>query len=183
MACATQLHLAGAARLAISARPRPLAPARRLTVVTHANAFTGASKYLSDAASQIFSPMKDDVPWERVAEPFAGKINHHEEVSRVRALAAEVRAAVSHLEGSVDELPAEADGPSEPAAEDYVTSAIDRIFAHNFTGDATEPAAYFSGGYRARARSQREVRRDINRLRRFESVLNTAIEKAEGAEK
>lgn len=136
---------------------------------------------MSDAAAQIFSPMNDDVPWERVAEPFAGRIAHHEEVTRLRHLADEVRAAREQLEKTVAEVPdvVEAvDVDAIPASPEYITEAIDRVFGHNFKGDASEPTEYFGGGYRSPGRTQREVRREIDRLRRFEKVVTTAIETA-----
>ena len=126
--------------------------------------------------------MNDDVPWERVAEPFTGRIQHHEEVTRLKVLADEVRAARESLEKSVDIGSDEEDIEIEvavPAAPEYITEAIDRVFAHNFKGDASEPSSYFGGGYRAPGRTQREVRREIERLRRFEKVVSAAIETAE----
>ena len=147
---------------AILTRPRARVQSRAHTVITRAYVLGDINKYLSEAASQIFSPMKDDVPW--VAEPFSGRITHHEEVSRLRHLAEEVRAARELLEGSMDEVvedPAAVDTEqvvAVPASQEYITEAIDRVFGHNFTGDVTEPGKYFSRGYRSRGRTQREVR-------------------------
>ena len=163
---------------------------RRPTLVVRAN----VARYLSEALQQVFSPLRDEtnVPWDSISQPFVGKIKHHEEVERMEILASQVQAAIFELERSIDELPegdvpvtatasatANTTGTGEPAAQSYVAEAIDRVFNHNFKGDMTEPSKYFGGGYHARGRTQREVRREIDRLRRFQQVIETAVEKAE----
>ena len=162
-------------------------------------AFVGdVSKYLAEAAAQIFHPTEEsDVPWERSAEPFVGSIAHHEELHRLRHLNEVVKYARKSLEGCTDPSAANYDPaaktddgsctyateqPSDAEAasiQDFVSSTLDRVFGHNFVGDETEPAKYFSTGYTARGRTQRELRRDVDRLRRFEQVVSKTIESAE----
>lgn len=135
--------------------------------------------------------MNTDVPWERTAEPFTGRIVHHEEVSRLRQLAEEVRTVRKQLESSTVVEEGEVEGDlytfdqngelmsTTSTSADYISGAINRLFGHNFKGDSTEPSSYYGGGYRARGRTQRELRREIDRLRRFETVVKQAIETAE----
>lgn len=51
------------------------------------------------------------VPWEQSARGFTGKIVHHEEVARVKALQLAVDAAVVELEKSMDDAPEGSDAP------------------------------------------------------------------------
>jgi hypothetical protein len=173
----------------ISHVPRRVIPHRR--VVTSAF-LSDVSKYLSEAAASIFHPMKDDVPWERGSEPFTGRIVHHEEVSKLRQLAEEVRSVRKQLETTAVQGEEEGEGDTftfdnegelvttTATSADYISGAINRLFGHNFKGDVTEPKSYYgSSGYRARGRTQRELRREVERLRRFETVVKQALEKAE----
>lgn len=156
------------------------------------------SKYLAEAAAQIFHPTDEsDVPWERSAEPFSGKISHHEEIDRLRQLRDVVKSARKSLEGCTDPDASNYDpaavtddgsciytaeqlsGSGSVSLQEFVRTSLDRVFGHNFVGDETEPKKYFSIGYSARGRTQRELRRDIDRLRRFEQVVSEAIESSE----
>ena len=165
----------------VVAEPRSrCAVSRQINVKTQAF-ISDVSKYLSDAASQIFSPMKDDVPW--TSQDFAGKIEHHE-TKNLHYLVANVRSVRRELEQSVDIL---SDDENEaatneielPVAGQYISASIAKLFDPKAKVNSAEPAKYYSGGYRSRGRTQREVRRDINKLRRFEEVIDKAIEKGE----
>jgi hypothetical protein len=168
-------------RLVVKARTL-IAVSRRVNTIRTQAFISDVSKYLSDAASQIFSPMNDDVPWERVAEHgFSGKIEHHE-AKNLHHLAENIRSVRHELEKSVDLL---SDDENEvagneielPVADQYISATIGKLFDPKAVVNSAEPQKYYSGGYRARGRTQREVRRDIGKLRRFEEVVSSTIDK------
>ncbi|KAI7838694.1 hypothetical protein COHA_007494 [Chlorella ohadii] len=149
------------------------------------NVISDIGKYLSEAASQIFHPQTDSVPWEKSGKPFTGKIVHHEEVSRLRALEAAVDAAVADIQKSIDEAPEGGETPKQSEVGDVVTTTIQRVFGNNFKGDETEPKVWISGGYasRGRNRSQRELRHEYDRLTRFQSVVKKVAADVEQSNK
>eukprot|EP00887_Chlorella_sp_A99_P003008 scaffold9.g3008.t1 len=172
--------LAPSLRASASAR-RP-AP-RALAVAPRANAVGDVARYLSEAASQIFYPTRNNVPWERSAEPFTGAIIHHEQVPRLHALLREVSTARKDLESKLEDKPTDAEVDELTASEDsqlgeFVTTSIERVMGHNFKGDETEPA-WRSAGYKDSWKSQRDIRREYARLSRFERVVKKTLEKAE----
>lgn len=183
---------AAALRAAPAPRPaaRPLVAAPRplsLSVRTQAvgNVISDVGKYLSEAASQIFHPQTDSVPWEKSGKPFTGKIVHHEEVSRLRQLEVAVDAAVVEIQKSMDEAPEDGEAPKESEVGNVVTSTIQRVFGNNFKGDETEPKKWISAGYasRGRHRSQRALRHEFDRLTRFQSVVKRVARNVEEANK
>lgn len=181
---------AAALRPAPAPKPaaRPLVATPRqlsLSVRTRANVVSDIGKYLSEAASQIFHPQTDSVPWEKSGKPFTGKIVHHEEVSRLRQLEAAVDAAVVEIEKSIDEAPDGGEAPKQSEVGDVVTNTIARVFGNNFKGDETEPKQWISGGYasRGRSRSQRELRHEYDRLTRFQSVVKKVASDVEQSNK
>lgn len=50
-------------------------------------------------------PPATDVPWEASSQSFQGKIVHHEETARLKALQLAVDSAVKEIEGSIDQAP------------------------------------------------------------------------------
>lgn len=156
---------------------------RQLNVPKPQAFLSDVSKYLSDAASQIFSPMNDEVPWERVAEHgFSGKIEHHE-AKNLHHLAENIRSVRHELENSVDLLSDDENdvAASEielPVADEYISATIGKLFDPKAVVNSAEPNRYYSGGYRSRGRTQREVRKDIGKLRRFEDIVNSTIDKS-----
>lgn len=166
----------------LSATPLSASPRR---AVRAAASVGDVARYISDAAAQIFYPPDDsDVPWERAAgSAFTGPIVHHD-AARLRQLRDAVRAARAQLEGSASPAGATTADTDQPAAAgdagDFVVSSIRAVFDANVKGGPSEPARYFSGGYRSRARSQRELRREIGRLERFERVLERTIQNEGG---
>jgi hypothetical protein len=159
--------------------PTRRAASRQINAVRPQAFLSDVSKYLSDAASQIFSPMKDDVPW--TAQPgFSGKIEHHE-AKNLHHLADNIRSVRHELESSVDLLSDDEHDPANseielPVADQYISATIGKLFDPKAVVNSAEPAKYYSGGYRARGRTQREVRKDIGKLRRFEDVVNSTID-------
>jgi len=151
---------------------------RRFNEIKPRASLSDVSKYLSDAASQIFSPMTDDVPWERVAEHgFSGKIEHHE-TKNLHYFAENIRSVRNELENSVDLLSDDEDDvdASEielPVADEYISATIGKLFDPKAVVSSAEPSRYYSGGYRSRGRTQRQVRKDISKLRRFEDIVNS----------
>ncbi|KAL4434611.1 hypothetical protein ABPG77_002734 [Micractinium sp. CCAP 211/92] len=150
-------------RRAPGARPLRAAPRPSLVGRTQASA-SGVGKYLSEAASQIFHPQTDNVPWETGSQSFFGKIVHHEETARLKALQKARRLA----EGSVGS---------------FIMSSIQRVFGNNFKGDESEPKAWVSTGYASsgRHRSQRALRQEYERLQRFRTVVKKVVAEAEKA--
>ena len=63
-----------ALRAPVVARPAALRarPARRLAVAPRANMLSDVGKYLSEAASQIFYPQENNMPWKGSGTPFTG---------------------------------------------------------------------------------------------------------------
>lgn len=124
---------------------------------------------------------------------FSGRIVHHEELSKLHHLHEEVRSVRKQLEADADKVTTgtepiadtysfSPDGEllsTDTASQDYIIGAINRTFGHNFKGDENEPKTYFGSGYKARGRTQREIRREIDRLRRFESVVKKTIQEVE----
>ncbi|KAL4856753.1 hypothetical protein ACK3TF_002825 [Chlorella vulgaris] len=168
-------------------RPAPtLRAATRPSIRTRSLA-SDVGKYLSEAASQIFSPQTDNVPWEQSSQGFSGKIVHHEEAARLKALKEVLASELKQIESSMDEAPADDSGVAaageESKAGDFVMTSIQRVFGNNFKGDATEPKEWSSTGYQAsgRHRSQRSLRSEYERLQRFQKVVEKVAEKAEKA--
>lgn len=64
-------------------------PCRNLCV--HAG-FGDVAKYLSEAASSVFSPASSEVPWSGTSSGFQGKVTHHE-VARLRTLYNQIKSA------------------------------------------------------------------------------------------
>lgn len=171
-------------------RPAARGPARRASlakIAPHAE----LGKYLADAVSQIFHPQQEsDVKWTGTDTPFTGDIQHHE---RLRAVHEVVKATAKELEqvlASVDEpeettftFDEQGKLVEEGSLREYLTGAIGRIFGHHTKGDATEPAAFYSSGYKfsGRLRSKREVQRKFDRLKKFEQVVVEAIEETKTA--
>lgn len=159
------------------------------------------SRYLSDAATAIFTPSNDSTdapPWGRASTPFSGSIIHHEELGKLRELRDAVRAARLHLEGCTDPAAANfnpsathddgsctytvaADGDGRQASTgSYITTTIQRLFGPTHTtGDASEPESFYSTGYSSPARTQRELQREVDRLTRFERLVQRTIEEGE----
>ncbi|EFN59582.1 expressed protein [Chlorella variabilis] len=143
-----------------AAAPRPRGPALRAAArpsVRTRSLVSDVGKYLSEAASQIFHPQADNVPWESSSQSFTGKIVHHEETARLQAL--------KQAEAGVDQ---------------FVMTSIQRVFGNNFKGDDTEPKAWVSSGYAARGRnrSQRALKHEYERLQRFQRVVNRVVDEA-----
>uniref|UniRef100_A0A1D2ADP7 Uncharacterized protein n=1 Tax=Auxenochlorella protothecoides TaxID=3075 RepID=A0A1D2ADP7_AUXPR len=155
------------------------------------------ARYLADAAAQIFNPAESDVKWEGTSSGFTGEIRHHD-VPRLRQLASVVRQARSEIEGCTNPdainynpqagqddgscIVAE-DGPPAPEGgqelQGFISKTIANVFSGNFKGDDTEPSSYSGTGYSYRGRSQRDIRRRVDRLQKFERVIEQAIERAE----
>ena len=77
---------AGPTRPALTASRRPRPAARRGAPLRTLASVSDVGKYLSEAASQIFYPTRNNVPWKTSAVEFTGRITHHEEVPRLRNL-------------------------------------------------------------------------------------------------
>jgi hypothetical protein len=175
----SKISIAGT-RLVAKARTRCTISRRLNGIKTHAF-ISDVSKYLSDAASHIFSPMSDDVPWERVAENgFSGKIEHHE-AKNLHHLVENIRSVRHELENSVDLLSDDENDIDTneielPVADEYISATIGKLFDPKAVVNSAEPYRYYSGGYRSRGRTQREVRKDIGKLRRFEDIVNSTID-------
>ena len=98
------------------------------------------------------------MPWEASSGTFTGRITHHEEAARIRALQREVDAAVAEIESSMDEPSLAAlqhavdDAAAEGAAAEaspagvFIKTSIQRVFGNNFKGDESEPQAWSAGG-------------------------------------
>lgn len=63
-------------------------PCRNLVVRA---GFGDVAKYLSEAASSVFSPASSEVPWSGTSSGFQGKVTHHE-VARLRTLYNQIKA-------------------------------------------------------------------------------------------
>lgn len=170
-----------------AAAPRPRGPALRAAArpsVRTRSLVSDVGKYLSEAASQIFHPQADNVPWESSSQSFTGKIVHHEETARLQALKQAVDSAVKQIESSIDEAPedepADAAVDQEAGVDQFVMTSIQRVFGNNFKGDDTEPKAWVSSGYAARGRnrSQRALKHEYERLQRFQRVVNRVVDEA-----
>lgn len=178
-------------RAPVAARPAVLKarPARRLAVVPRANALTDVGRYLSEAASQIFRPQANDMPWKGSGTPFTGSITHHEEPTRLRLLYEMTESMRKDLEASGAKPEAAAAASEEPAAakeedgglQEYMTTAVARLFGHNFTGDEGEPKEWSSAGYKESwgHGTTRDVQRRYNRLIRFQKVVKKTLEEVE----
>jgi len=186
---------------ATAARPLAAAPCRATPAPRRAaaprpslrsRALSDVGKYLGEAASQIFHPQADNVPWQ--GQAFSGKIVHHEETARLKALQQVVDSAVKEIEGSMDQAPGEGEDATtykfddkgnlvgeEDSVGHFVMTSIQRVFGNNFKGDESEPKDWASGGYKAsgRHRSQRALRHEYERLTRFQSVVKTVVTEVE----
>ncbi|KAL4447476.1 hypothetical protein ABPG75_004695 [Micractinium tetrahymenae] len=178
-------------RRARAARPLRAAPRPSLVGRTRASA-SDVGKYLSEAASRIFHPQADNVPWEAGSQAFTGKILHHEESARLKALQKAVDSAAKDIEKGMDQAPEEADDTTtykgnlvgeEGSVGAFILSSIQRVFGHNFKGDESEPRQWVSTGYASsgRHRSQRALRHEYERLQRFRSVVKKVVDQAEKA--
>jgi hypothetical protein len=163
------------------AKPRTQGAISRQNNVLKPQAFlSDVSKYLGEAASQVFSPLRNEneVPW--TSTVFEGKISHHE-AKNLRHLSEDIKIVRKELEESVDLLSDdENDAASNeielPVADEFISSTIGKLFDPKAVVNSAEPSKYYSRGYRSRGRTQREVRRDIGKLRRFEDIVNSTID-------
>lgn len=137
------------------------------------------------------------MPWETGSQAFFGKIVHHEETARLKALQKAVDAAAKDIEQSMDQAPEDADDTTtykfdaggnlvgeEGSVGSFIMGSIQRVFGHNFKGDESEPKAWVSTGYSSsgRHRSQRHLRQEYERLQRFRTVVKKVVAEAEKAE-
>ena len=115
--------------------------------------------YLADGVRQIIEPFSSTtVPWP--SSPFDGRITHHDEAARMRNQEPEF--STVHVEA------ASVTATNSQEASRTVITKMDRLFRLK---NGQEPPTFknssiAAGGYRARGRTNREMRHEINRLRR-----------------
>jgi hypothetical protein len=156
-------------------------------------------KYLSEAASGVFKPTADTVPWS--GGEFTGQIRHDAEYQRLKRVYEVVRNTRQQLSGCMD--PQASNYNPNAAVEDgtctyifkdeasgekiegdlhkFITSTLSRLLDNNFKGDSSEPdwnktdewnKTYTYGG-------DLVSQRDIQRLLDYEKVVKKELEKAE----
>lgn len=170
---------------------------RRCRHVTKAG-LGDVGKYLSEAATAVFSPAKDEVPW--AGSSFSGKVSHHEgDVPRLRRLYKAVQQTREQLAGCMDPNASNYDPnavtdsgtctylyqdpetgeKTQGNLRDFITSTVGSLFGGKSSND-NEPDWEGTGyAYSGDIVSQR----DIDRLLRYESVVKQTLEKAEASQK
>jgi len=145
----------------------------------------GIGDYLAEAAVQIFTvPDDDDVPWDKIATPFTGRITRREE-RQLRRFYSVVQAVKGCTDPSATNYDPNAnlddgscvfdpDADPEEGVVGYLQGAIKRVFNNNFTGDGNEPdwvITPFSGQIKSRREIDRMVSQGIGTERRSNPCL------------